>query len=482
MLEVAQWCENKLGRRALLDCVCRATDTAGVEPTEVHQRLVRLGLDAWITTNYDDLLEKALDRAGVSCAKVVRDQHLPYTHPGAVTVLKLHGDRQQPETIVLTQRDYEAFFRRYELLRTHLRALLTHKTFLFLGYRVSDPDFNQIRTEIGDALREHGRRAYAVLFEGDEWALETLRGRNIEPLVVEAEGPDGYNERLGEWLDRLIGQVERVSGKRLQPARPTVRTATVTATEVPHRTPAHPALPPNPFTDLLAVRDPARFVGREAELRRLQALLQGGSVALLGEPKVGKSSLLYHLARNWTATAVEPIDCQGLQDRDDLYACIAEALSLDDHRWRTVRQAIQENPVLLLLDELDAGRECGLACADLARLRAVAGQNPEFRLVAASRTPLREVFPDPGRGSPAYNFLQPLTLGPLAEREAYALLAHPWAPGAPLFEDETCARLVELARCHPFRLQRAAFHHYEALADPGYGWQAAYQREMEQML
>ena len=204
LLEVAQWCESKLGRRALLDHVCRTIDATGVEPTEVHQRLVRLGLDTWITTNYDDLLEKTLDRAGVSCAKVVRDQHLPYTHSDAVTLLKLHGDRQQPETIVLTQRDYETFFRRYELLRTNLRALLTQKTFLFLGYRVSDPDFHQMRTEIGDTLREHDRRAYAVLFGGDAWALEALRGRNIEPLAVAAAGPEEYNERLGEWLEELI--------------------------------------------------------------------------------------------------------------------------------------------------------------------------------------------------------------------------------------------------------------------------------------
>jgi len=56
------------------------------------------------------------------------------------------------------------------------------------------------------------------------------------------------------------------------------------------------SLPPNPFTQTLAVRDPARFVGRQGELARLKRLLSGGSVALLGEPKLGKSSLLWRLA------------------------------------------------------------------------------------------------------------------------------------------------------------------------------------------
>ena len=242
------------------------------------------------------------------------------------------------------------------------------------------------------------------------------------------------------------------------------------------------ALPPNPFTDTLAIRDPARFVGRTAELRRLQAMLSGGSVVLLGEPKVGKSSLLHCLARNRAGTAIGPLDCMALEDRDDLYQNIAGALHLASADWRTIRRALGEGPLLLMLDELDVGGDRSFAYADLARLRAVAGESPEFRLAVASRTPLKDVFPDPGRGSPAYDFLLPVTLGPLAQAEARRLLSHPWAPGAPVFDAACCDLLLEMAARHPFRLQRAAFHRYEALADPVYDWQAAYRQDVEQML
>jgi hypothetical protein len=92
--QVAQWCEGPLGRQALLDHVCRATDCAGIEPTANHGRLLRLPIDTWITTNYDGLLEKTLDGAGRRAVLVVRDQDLPYTHPDAVILLKLHGDRR----------------------------------------------------------------------------------------------------------------------------------------------------------------------------------------------------------------------------------------------------------------------------------------------------------------------------------------------------------------------------------------------------
>jgi hypothetical protein len=39
-----------------------------------------------------------------------------------------------------------------------------------------------------------------------------------------------------------------------------------------------------------------------------------------------------------------------------------------------------------------------------------------------------------------------------------------------------------LAGGHPFKLQRAAFHRYEALTDLTYDWQAAYQQDLENLL
>ena len=36
-------------------------DTAGTRPTANHRRLARLGIRAWLTTNFDDLLEQTLE-------------------------------------------------------------------------------------------------------------------------------------------------------------------------------------------------------------------------------------------------------------------------------------------------------------------------------------------------------------------------------------------------------------------------------------
>ncbi|RME40144.1 MAG: hypothetical protein D6793_00040, partial [Thermoflexia bacterium] len=77
------------------------------------------------------------------------------------------------------------------------------------------------------------------------------------------------------------------------------------------------------------------------------------------------------------------------------------------------------------------------------------------------------------------DFLQVLEVGPFTEEEAHRLLAHPWAPDASRFDETTCRELIALSGCYPYRLQRAAHHRYEALADPGYDWRAGYALDME---
>lgn len=301
----------------------------------------------------------------------------------------------------------------------------------------------------------------------------------IIPFIIENVSPRGtfralksnfqyleaYTPPLQEHIDKLLKAVQEHLADTTPPPQPQKLLA-------------------NPFIDTIAIHDPARFIGREAEMRRLMTLLQGGSVALHGEPKVGKSSLMLHLVRNWGSEAkvIGPLDCMSLEDRDDFYEQIAEALELENSNWRAIRHALNSDRILLLVDELDTGPVQGLTHTDLTRFRAICSSNYNFKMMAVSRIPLKEVFPDTGIGSPAFNFLVPFTLGSMTGGEALQLLNHPWAPDLPFFNDETCEQLLELTGCHPYKLQRVAFHRFESLAYPAYDWQSGYRQDMEQML
>ena len=112
--------EVNRGRQALVSHIIEQMDTIGKGPTDNHRRLFRLGVRTWVTTNYDDLIEQTLHEAGERFTKVVRDQDLPYTSADTVTLVKLLGDRQQPDTIVITQQDYYTYFCRFSRVKDKL--------------------------------------------------------------------------------------------------------------------------------------------------------------------------------------------------------------------------------------------------------------------------------------------------------------------------------------------------------------------------
>lgn len=222
LLKVAQYYENTCGRQALIAHVQEQTDTVAGKPTDNHRRLARLGVRTWVTTYYDDLIEQTLREGGDRFNVVVRDQDLPYVSADAVTLLKLHGDRRQPDTIVISEQDYCTYFRRFPRVKDKLTGLLLEKTFLFVGYGINDPDFNQLRAEIAYDLRQHARLAYAILFDADEFTIADLRAQNVQVINAALTGQPGCSERLGKLLDALVEQVDLARQQRRLNARTTV--------------------------------------------------------------------------------------------------------------------------------------------------------------------------------------------------------------------------------------------------------------------
>jgi len=324
------------------------------------------------------------------------------------------------------------------------------------------------------------------------WAGGVVRGPNARGwLQIEDTKETGYRVQAGfsgapVWDDALGGVVGMVSAAERDPA---VRAALIVPTSIlrkacPDAIPGRPStLPSNPFTDILAVRDPARFVGRERLLERVLRLLETGSVALVGERKIGKSSILWQLKRQLESSGsvlfwdfFEPAPAQQL-----LRETVGHLGGSGD-TWEDFRRAVRGRRVTLLLDELDLALERGFDLDTLRGCRALCQREAGFRLVTASRARPGDIFPKPEKGSTPWDFLHPTEVGSFTEEEARRLLDHPWAPEAPRFDGATCRELIALSGRHPYRLQRAAYHRYETLADPDYDWRAEYERDMLEAL
>lgn len=113
--------------------------------TEFHQLIARLPIKNYWTTNYDTLIENALnaarkhkdvifDSSSFSSLDDARD-HIVY---------KCHGDCNHPNSLVITQQDYECYQIKAFNFTNALFNELASSTVLFLGYSFSDPDINNI--------------------------------------------------------------------------------------------------------------------------------------------------------------------------------------------------------------------------------------------------------------------------------------------------------------------------------------------------
>ncbi len=102
-------------------------------PNQNHSILARLPIHTYWTTNYDKLIEKALEEAKkVPDVKYTLKQ-LSVTRPDRdVVVFKMHGDVDNPADAIISKDDYEAYPIKMSAFASALRGDLVEKTFLFL--------------------------------------------------------------------------------------------------------------------------------------------------------------------------------------------------------------------------------------------------------------------------------------------------------------------------------------------------------------
>jgi hypothetical protein len=132
-------------------------------PGENHRILARLPIRTYWTTNYDRLIEKALEESGKRVDTKYTNEQLSITRRGRdAVVYKMHGDAEHPDKAVLTKDDYERYHVTHAPFITALSGQLVDTTFLALGFSFNDPNLDYILSHIRTTFRQHQRRHYCV--------------------------------------------------------------------------------------------------------------------------------------------------------------------------------------------------------------------------------------------------------------------------------------------------------------------------------
>lgn len=234
----------------------------------------------------------------------------------------------------------------------------------------------------------------------------------------------------------------------------------------------------NPFFHRGPIRDPAYFFGRSEDIERLTELLRAGqSISLNGPRRIGKTSLLFHLAHpemaaghglgldttRWVYLDGGMLDGLAVEwfygAVDRALGGEADAVPYGQFVARLRELAAQGLRLILVLDEFEliaANAHFGPALFN--HLRGLAAQFP-LQFVTASCEPLgRLTFAHRDTlSSPFFNIFAPARLTLLVEPAARALLITLSTRHDRPFEAETVDFLLAEVGPHPLFLQIAGY-------------------------
>ncbi len=271
--EAAQAYQDEKGRQALVQLVRDEMETLGDDPQAAHHLIAGLAAcDVLATTCLDRRLERAFEEADRPLDVIVGDVDVAYEDERKAQLYKLRGTLDRPESLVLTEDDYEDFFEDQASISVVLQGYLARKAILFVGYDLADHNFKRLYRKVTAPLDDHARRAYAFGETPPPKVCRWCQRHGVE--VIEADAT-AFLEALTESL-----------AARARPPEP-----------VPPPVVEQPAgpLPQRPYKllDYYEAKDAAIFFGRAQETGHLVSLIHAHRLALLyGASGTGKTSLL----------------------------------------------------------------------------------------------------------------------------------------------------------------------------------------------
>lgn len=137
----------------------------------IFANLVRLRFRHFLTTNYDTLLEQAMEREGIGFSRFdwtdreqCRDFFLKYLlHQSPRSVVHLHGRVDQPSSMILSHRDYVARYVATSEYVDKLSVLFATLRLVFIGFSLDDPDLKFILRQVNIRFGTGDVQNFAIL-------------------------------------------------------------------------------------------------------------------------------------------------------------------------------------------------------------------------------------------------------------------------------------------------------------------------------
>ena len=143
--------------------------------------IAKLPVRIIFTTNYDKLLETTC--RDVSTTEdpivIVRAQQLSGLNGDELQIVKLHGDIDHPDSIILTDKDYAGFPAKCLAMRDLFQSHIAFSTMVLIGFGLKDPNFSAIFAGARALLPDSAPSIVALMAKQNEFHVEKWRADGL---------------------------------------------------------------------------------------------------------------------------------------------------------------------------------------------------------------------------------------------------------------------------------------------------------------
>ncbi len=156
--------------------------SSNFEPNIIHRLMCNLKPQSFITTNFDDLIEKSTLQSCLSYKPVACKEDIANIN-GDKFILKLHGDLLH-KNIVLKEEDYLNYSENFKLSETLLKSIFATNTVVFIGYGLNDYNIKLILNWTKTLLAEGFNKPILIYTDNNELDNLELLYQNSRGISV----------------------------------------------------------------------------------------------------------------------------------------------------------------------------------------------------------------------------------------------------------------------------------------------------------
>ena len=228
-IDALSYYEELYSRPKLVEFLIRELNYGNVQPGETYRAFCDLFKGIICTTNFDTLLEDTMVQAHLPVSVIATEDRLTVGGNNECKIIKLHGDFNHPEKMVITEKDYDVYIEKNPVMATYIANLFISNTMLLIGYSLDDNDYRGIWQVLHSRLGRMAQPAYCIAIGASEEKKARFQRRNIRIIDLKrglkgSNTKANYKQVLFEFFTELKEYRDHTNDKKVKSTSEKVNT------------------------------------------------------------------------------------------------------------------------------------------------------------------------------------------------------------------------------------------------------------------